>query len=139
MILLDTNIISEIWRQKRSIHVERWIDARPTATLFISSITLAELQFGAYRLPDGRKKDTLFKVIAEMATDTFVQRILPFDSRCSNAFGRLRAERERIGKPIIFADAAIAATAITYGLSLATRNTRDFEDLGLDLINPFEA
>jgi toxin FitB len=139
MILLDTNVISELWRPKRNIDVERWIDSQPTSTLFVSAITIAELHFGASRLPDGNRKSLLFSVIDKMVTDTFVQRILPFDARCAGAFGQMRAERERLGRPIVFADAAIAATALTYGLSLATRNLRDFEGLGLALIDPFTA
>jgi len=138
MILLDTNIISEVWRQHRNIHVERWVDAQPRRMLFLSAVTLGELHYGAQRLPDGRRKDLLLTVIAELEQSTFAGRILPFDTRCSDVFGRLRAERERMGRPINVADAAIAATALTFKLSLATRNTRDFDDLGLDLINPFE-
>jgi toxin FitB len=138
VILLDTNIISDVWKPQRSLHVERWIDAQPTATLFVSTITLAELNSGACRLPEGRRKDVLLKAIDELATQMFAQRVLPFDQRCAHAFGRLRAERERIGRPIIFADAAIAATAWTHGLRLATRNQRDYEGIGLDLVNPFD-
>jgi hypothetical protein len=137
--LLDTNIISEVWRPERSIRVERWLDAQPAATLFVSTVTMAELHFGAWRLPDGRRKDLLLKAIADMTTGTFAERILPFDLRCSAASGKLRAARESLGQPILFADAAIAGTALTYGLRLATRNIRDFDHLGLDLINPFDA
>ena len=139
MILLDTNVISELWRPKRNMDVERWVDAQPTLTLFISSITLAELHFGVSRLPEGGRKNLLSNAIEKMVTDTFVQRILPFDARCARAFGQMKAERERLGRPIVFADAAIAATALTYGLTLATRNLRDFDGLGLALIDPFAA
>jgi toxin FitB len=139
MILLDTNVISELWRSKRNMGVERWIDLQPTATLFVSAITMAELHFGVCRLPEGSKKNVLLSALEKMTTDTFAQRILPFDARCTRAFGHLRAERERAGRPIVFADAAIAATALTYGLRLATRNLRDFDEIGLDLIDPFTA
>jgi toxin FitB len=137
MILLDTNVISELWRPKLNKDVETWIDSQPTSTLFISAITFAELHFGASRLPDGSRKSLLLNAIDKMVTDTFVQRILPFDARCAGTFGQMRAKRESLGRPIVFADAAIAATALTYGLTLATRNLRDFESLGLELIDPF--
>jgi hypothetical protein len=139
MILLDTNVVSELWRPQRNLGVERWVDAQPRAILFVSAITIGELRFGAYRLPDGRRKDLLLEVIAEMGRGPFAERVLPFDTRCTDVFGRLRADRERLGRPITFADAAIAAIALTYDLSLATRNTRDFEELDVELINPFEA
>jgi toxin FitB len=138
VILLDTNIISETWRPERNMQVERWLDAQPSSTLFVSTITMAELHFGAWRLLDGRKKESLLKIIANMATDTFAERVLSFDVRCASAAGKLLADRERLGRPILFADAAIAGTALAYGLRLATRNLRDFDDTGIDLINPFD-
>lgn len=137
MILLDTNVVSELWRPQRSLQVERWVDAQPRSALFVSAVTLGELRYGAHRLPEGRRKELLLRAIGELDTTVFAERILPFDTRCTDIFGRLRADRERIGRPIALADAAIAATALTYDLSLATRNISDFGDLALDLIDPF--
>jgi toxin FitB len=137
VILLDTNVISEVWRTAPPTNFAVWLDRQNRSEFHISSVTLGELYFGAHRLPEGRKKRELFDIIAELPRTSFAHRVLAFDAECSDAFGRAKAVREGIGRPIDAADAAIAATALTFGMRLATRNTRDFEGLGLDLINPF--
>jgi toxin FitB len=138
MILVDTNVISEIWRPERSLTVQKWLDTQQSGRLFISAITMGELYLGALRIADGRRKTNLLTMISELESGSFAGQILDFDIRCSKAYGRVKFQRERIGRPVLAADAAIAATAITHGLSLATRNIRDFEGLDLKLINPFE-
>jgi toxin FitB len=139
MIILDTNIISEIMKFKPHQNVESWLNAHPRGDLFLNSIILSELYAGAFRLPEAQRRVALIGMIADMEDSAFEGRILPFDARCARDFGLVTAARERAGLPIGFADAAIAATALTYRMRLATRNTGDFDGLGLELINPFEA
>jgi toxin FitB len=138
MILLDTNVVSELWKLSPSAAARQWFEQQPRNILYLSAIVLGELQFGAQRLPDGKRRSWFTEAIAELETATFRDRILSFDQRCAPFYGRVKAIRERSGRPVLAADAAIAATALTYGLALATRNTTDFEGLDLELINPFE-
>jgi toxin FitB len=138
MILVDTNVISELWRDRPNSRVVEWLEYQPRESIFVSSITLAELYFGIVRLDDGRNKLRMSKSIARIERETFAGRVLSFDNKTAVQFGIVRAAWERMGRPINFPDSAIAATALTYGLTLATRNIRDFEGLDLELINPFE-
>jgi toxin FitB len=138
MILLDTNVISELWKQLPSVAVSQWFSNQPRTSLYLSAIVLGELQFGAQRLPDGKRRNWFTAAIAEMEKTTFHDRILGFDQKCAPFYGRMKAIRERAGRSVLAADAAIAATALTYGLVLSTRNIKDFEGLEIPLINPFE-
>jgi toxin FitB len=138
MILIDTNVISELWKQSPSAAVSRWFSNQPRTSLFLSAIVLGELQFGAQRLPEGKRRNWFTAAVAELEINTFHERILSFDQKCAPFYGWVKTIRERSGRPILAADTAIAATALAYGLTLATRNTKDFEGLDLELINPFE-
>jgi toxin FitB len=137
MILIDTNVVSEVWRNTPNSHVVSWLESQLREAIFISSITLAEIHFGIAKSPDGHNKSRMSDSAVRLEVETFNGRVLAFDNRCAIQFGLARASREKMGRPINFPDAAIAATALTYGLTLATRNTKDFEGLDLKLINPF--
>ncbi|MFM9974799.1 MAG: type II toxin-antitoxin system VapC family toxin [Beijerinckiaceae bacterium] len=139
MILIDTNIISELWREKPSSGVSHWLQAQDSTGVFISAITLAEIQFGIAKLPVSIRRSNLVVAVTRLEQETFSGQVLPFDNRCAAPFGLVRASREQMRHPISFPDAAIAATALTHGLTLATRNIRDFDGLDLMLVNPFEA
>jgi predicted nucleic acid-binding protein len=138
LILLDTNVVSELWRPQPSRTVRSWLDAQDEASLFICTPVLAELHFGADRLPPGRRKEFLNALINQVEVEGFKDRILSFDVAAASVFGRVGARREQSGKRMEPVDAMIAAIALTHGLMLATRDTNDFADLDLDLINPFE-
>jgi toxin FitB len=138
MILIDTNVISELWRDRPDRNVGEWLEYQPREGIFVSSITLAELHFGIVRLDEGRNKLRMSQSIAKIERETFDGRVLNFDNRTAVHFGIVRAARELMGRPINFPDSAIAATAVTHGLTLATRNIKDFEGLNIALINPFE-
>jgi toxin FitB len=138
MILLDTNIISELWRPSPSRQVELWIDTQPATSLFIGAMTLCELNYGAMRLENSKRRNAFLAAIKKLERENFDGRILAFDRNCAAAYGEIRTTREQIGRPILAADAVIAAIAKTHGLKLATRNIKDFEALDIELIDPFE-
>jgi toxin FitB len=138
MILLDTNVVSELWKLSPSAATRQWFEQQPRTSLYLSAIVLGEIQFGVQRLPEGKRRSWFADAIAKLERTTFRDRILSFDQKCAPFYGRVKVIRERAGRPVLAADAAIAATALTYGLALATRNIKDFEGLDLELINPFE-
>ena len=138
MILLDTNIVSELMRPMPSQTVMSWLAAQPAASLFISAVTEAELRYGVLLLPEGRKRAELVAAIEGMLAEDFVGRILPFDSAAAVAFAAIAAGRRQAGRPISQFDAQIAAIAQSRGAELATRNVADFEGCGVEIINPWE-
>lgn len=137
MILLDTNVLSEPLKLSGDAGVMIWIDAQIIETLFLSTISLAELRFGIAALPPGKRRDTLHSSLEQRILPLFAGRILPFDSAASQAYATLRARARAEGKAISSADGYIAATAITHGFIVATRDTSPFEAAGLNVINPW--
>jgi len=138
MILLDTNVLSELMRPVPEEGVEQWLAAQPDASVFTSAITEAELRFGLALLPPGKRQFALAAVIEEMLRDDFSGRILPFDSSAAVAFAGIAATRRQAGRPISQADAQIAAIVRSRGAVLATRNVADFEDCGIEVIDPWK-
>jgi len=138
MILLDTNVISENFRVNPNPLVLDWINSQTESNLYLCAPVVAELRFGAERLAPGRKQTNLLAALNQ-AENYFSGRILPFDIGAVAAYSRLMVKHEQMGRRIELMDALIAAIALTNGAAVATRDTRDFADLGLDLINPFEA
>ena len=138
MILLDTNVISELMRPSPAPAVERWVGDQPAPSLFISAVTEAELRYGLALLPDShRRRQLVAQAEAMLATD-FAGRILPFDSAAAAAYADIAATRRFAGRPISQADAQIAAISRSRGASLATRNVADFVDCGVEIIDPRE-
>ena len=138
MIVLDTNIVSELMHVKPDPAVVSWLDALQAPTIYITAVTAAELLFGVERMPSGKRRTRIGSAIADMLEYDFADRVLPFDVSSSLEYGRVVAHREKLGHPIGMADAMIAATALSASASLfATRNTKDFTDTGLSLINPW--
>jgi predicted nucleic acid-binding protein len=137
MILLDTNVISEPLKLTGDVGVISWIDAQIIETLFLSTISLAELRFGIAALPPGKRRDTLHTSLDQRILPIFAGRILPFDAAASEAYAQLRAQARAQGKAIACADGYIAATAAVHGLIVATRDTGPFEAAGLTVINPW--
>lgn len=137
MILLDTNILSELMRLKPDRSVVSWLDERPAADLFISAVTKAEIELGISLLPDGKRKNKL-AVAACGIFDEFPLRCLSFDELAATKYAQLVSCRTKNGLPISVEDAQIAAIALLHGLALATRNTSDFKAIdGLHIINPW--
>lgn len=139
MIILDTNVVSEPLRPAPDAAVLAWLDAQSPSTLFLTSITLAELLAGVAALPAGRRRNKLAQAMTEQVMPLFEGRVLAFDALAAYAFGRVHAGAQAAGNPIGFADGAIAAIAAAQGYSLATRNLRDFRGTGVAIIDPWAA
>jgi hypothetical protein len=138
MILLDTNVISEIMRPEPNSAVLNWLDEQSANELFISAIVKAEIEMGIAILDEGKRKRTLFKA-AEFIFISFANRYLPFDDKTASYYADIIAFAKKQGHPISVEDALIAATAIQHKAVLATRNVTDFDFLiNLKLINPWE-
>ena len=137
MILLDTNVISEPLRASGDLNVLAWIDAQIVETLYLSTISLAELRFGIAALPEGKRRDTLHTSLEQRVLPLFAGRILSFDAPASQAYATLRAQARSVGQAIATADGYIAAIATTHKLTVATRDTSPFEAAGVAVINPW--
>jgi predicted nucleic acid-binding protein len=137
MILLDTNVISEPLRAAGDANVLAWIDAQIIETLYLSTISLAELRFGIAVLPEGKRKDILHFSLEQRVLPLFAGRILAFDNAASQSYATLRARARVDGLAIAPADGYIAAIAATHGFAVATRDTSPFEAAGLTVINPW--
>jgi toxin FitB len=137
MILLDTNVLSELMRPVPAPAVEGWLSRQPVAATFISAITEAELRYGLALLPEGRRQRDLVVQAEAMLAQDFAGRILPFDSPAAAAYARIAAARRRSGRPISQADAQIAGIAVSRGASVATRDAAAFVDCGIDVIDPW--
>jgi toxin FitB len=138
MIVLDTNILSELMRPDPDQAVIAWMDSQDPAKLFLTAITVAEILYGIARLPDGKRKAGLRERGVAMLQEDFAGRIISFDEAAAAQYARVVCERQSSGRSIGMADAQIAAICRTLnGATLATRNSRDFEGIGLVLANPW--
>ena len=137
MILLDTNVVSELTRKSPDSAVEAWTARQTAEDLFFSAVGEAELRYGAAILQAGRRRDTLFSDIEAMLREAFGDRVLPFDSGAARHYGDIAAMRRSGGRRVGSADCQIAAIARSRGMAVATRNTRDFVDMELDLVDPW--
>ena len=135
MILLDTNVLSELARPRPEPSVVRWLETNEPM-LALPSIALAELRYGIERLADGRRKTSLLKFWRELR-DRFAGRIYSFDERAAEAFGELAATAERAGRRISVPDAQIAAIARANRMTIATRDRGGFSPTGVPLVNPW--
>jgi predicted nucleic acid-binding protein len=136
--LLDTNVISEWVRPQPDRNVIAWTAGLDEDRAFISVISFAEIRRGIEMLPNGRKRERLAAWLAEDLPARFEQRVLDIDLRVAETWGTLLARGQKIGLTIGSMDAFIAATARAHGLTLATRNIKDFQRLGLSLLDPWQ-
>lgn len=137
MILLDTNVLSELMRPQPNPVVVAWVDAHSGDAL-LSAITQAEISLGLALLPEGKRRDTLTVAARQMLAEDFAGRCLPFDAAAAERFAFLVAARRQLGRPITTQAAQIAAIALAHDIPLATRNTGDFEAIpGLMLVDPW--
>lgn len=139
MVVLDTNVVSELMRTNPDFNVNAWLANQASADIYVSVITEAELRYGAAILPAGRRKDEIAAEIEKMLQEDFSRRILPFDSEAARAYAEIGARRRNVGLPISHADCQIAAIARCCGAAVVTRNVGDFEHCGIEVINPWNA
>ena len=137
MIILDTNVLSELMRPKPSARVVAWIGQQPVADLYTSVITEAEIFYGIELLAKGKRRDALLAAAEAMFTQDFAGRVLAFESDSARHFAAIAALRRAVGRPISHADGQIAAIARAHGATLATGNSSDFEDSGISVIDPW--
>ncbi|MDH4582514.1 type II toxin-antitoxin system VapC family toxin [Pseudomonas sp. BN415] len=137
MILLDTNVLSELMRAKPDPNVIAWVDAQESSDLVICSITVAEILYGVAQMPDGKHKDALYAVATAMFDEDFAGNILPFEVDAAMHYPDLVAASEERGKIADMADGQIAAIARLHGARIVTRNVRHFEAFGIPLVNPW--
>lgn len=137
MILLDTNVVSEMMRPFPEPTVETWIEGQAPEQLYFSAVGEAELHYGAAILPPGRRRDRLASDIEKVLHAAFESRILPFDSDAARAYADIAATLRLVGRPASMADGQIAAIARARGMAVATRNLKHFTNMGVDLIDPW--
>lgn len=137
MIVLDTNVVSELMRAAPSPAVEAWVRGRSPTELYTTSITLAEIGYGIARLPEGRRR-TLLEATAEEVFSAFEEQVLAFDAVAARQYGQVVDHRDRLGAPIEGFDAQIASICRARNAVLATRNLNDFEDTGITVIDPWQ-
>jgi toxin FitB len=139
MILIDTNVVSELMRPAPAPAVLEWFARQEAAQLFLSAVSEAELRAGAAYLPAGRRREGLTAAIDAMVTEDFGGRILPFDSAAAKSYAVVAALRRAAGQPIAEADCLIAAIALAHGGAVATRNATDFLGCGVEVIDPWKS
>ena len=137
MIILDTNVLSEFMTSPPSSAVADWLNAQDSMSLYITSISIAEIYYGLQVMPEGKRQRLLEDRFEQFITTAFASRLLNFDESAARIYGEIKAYRKKIGRPLSDFDGQIAAIARTYGFSLATRNLTDFEHCLIELINPF--
>ncbi len=138
MIVLDTNVLSELMRPLGDPRVLAWVDEQEAGDVYLTAVTTAELRYGVWRLPDGRRKSDLFLRVQRTVAEEFAGRVLPFDDDASAQYADIVVGREQRGLAISMADAQIAAICRCHTASLATRNTKDFAHTGIDVIDPWQ-
>lgn len=138
MIVLDTNVISELTRYVPDPGVLSWLDDLPADEVATTAITAAELRYGIARLDPGHRKRELTVAISGLLNEDFYGKVLPFDERAAMRYADVVTARQQLGLPIEVADAQIAAICRDLSATLATRNIPDFEETGIPLINPWE-
>lgn len=137
MIVLDTNVVSELMRAAPEPGVADWVDGLDVGEILLTAVTAAELMYGVARLPDGRRRRELRAKVEGLLAEDFRDRILPFDAPAATHYAEIVAGRERSGFQISMADGQIAAICRNWNAELATRNVHDFVDTGVELIDPW--
>ncbi|EJL49684.1 putative nucleic acid-binding protein, contains PIN domain-containing protein [Rhizobium sp. CF122] len=136
-LLLDTNVLSEVTKPRPEGRVLEWLDGLDEDRTFISVVSIAEIRRGVALMDNGRKRDALVEWLARDLPQRFERRVIPVDERVALAWGDLMGDAKRSGRGMSSMDGLIAATAIAHDLALATRNTKDFEGFGIELIDPW--
>jgi hypothetical protein len=139
VLILDTNVISEILRPEPNERVVTWFESQPRHQIFTTAVTQAEILYGIAILPKGSRRQKLLQVAHLIFEEDLEGHVLPFNCDAADEYADIGAARKSSGSPISQLDAMIAAIARLHGSKLATRNVSDFDDCGIDLINPWES
>jgi predicted nucleic acid-binding protein len=139
MIVLDTNVLSELMRSVPNQQVIAWVDAQPASDLVVTSITVAEILYGIARMDDGKRKQALHSLALAMFEEDFAGNVLSFDMGAAEQYAELVSQSEASGRAVGMTDAQIAAICRAHGATLATRNVRDFDRFGISIINPWKS
>ena len=137
MILLDTNVLSELMRPEPDVRVLHWVGGQPATRMFTTSITEAEILHGILSLPSGRRRQAFEEAARAMFEEDFAGRVLGFGSDAARPYASIACDRRRAGRPISQFDAQIAAIAAANRAAVATRNVSDFEGCGVEVIDPW--
>jgi toxin FitB len=139
MILVDTNVLSAMMRASAEPAVERWFDAQPPESVWTTTITIFEIHFGLALLAPGRRRDRLNEAFDRAIDEILGGRVLPFDRTAAETAAAIAAKQRQIGRPVEIRDVQIAGIVAARKATLATRNTRHFENLGIALVDPWRA
>ena len=139
MILLDTNVVSEVMKARPTEAVVAWLNGQDSEKLYVSAITVGEIAYGLRILPDGKRRSGLRERFEKFVALAFDQRVLAYDESAARIYGELMGDRRELGLAMSIPDGQIAAIARLNHLAVATRNVPDFEHCGIDVLNPFEA
>lgn len=139
MIILDTNVLSALMRQAPEPAVVHWLDDQQADSVWITSVTLFEARFGLAVLPKGKRRQALEAAFARLLSEDLENRVLAFDTAAATEAASLAAERQKAGRPVDFRDTQIAGIALSRRATLATRNTRHFQDLRVPVVDPWQA
>ena len=137
MVVIDTNIASELMRAEPRADVLAWMDDRPARELYVTAVTEAEVRTGIALLPEGRRRRGLAEACERAFGSLFAGRVLPFDGDAARAYAEIASARRVIGRPVSQADCQIAAIARSCGMAVATRSIRDFEGIGVEILDPW--
>ena len=138
MIIIDTNIISEFMTSPPANSVLEWLNTQNSLSLYLTTISIAEIGYGLRIMPFGKRRRLLEEQFEKFLATAFESRILSFDESAARKYGEVKGHRKEIGRPLSDLDGQIAAIARANGFAIATRNTKDFEACGVELINPFD-
>ena len=138
MIVLDTNVLSALMRVQPDTAVVEWLDGQPSESVWTTSVTVLEIRTGIELLSPSRRRQHLESTFDQLLEDDLEGRVLPFDVAAAEASGRMVAHQQRAGTPVEIRDAEIAGIALSRRATVATGNTRHFEELGVRLVNPWE-
>ncbi len=137
MIVIDTNILSELMKPEPENRVLDWLQRQATVSLFTTTVSQAEILYGVALLPKSKRRTTLEKAVQGLFEEDFFERLLSFDRAAAQSYAMIAADRRQLGRPISQFDAQIAAISHSRGAAIATRNDLDFTDCHIDVINPW--
>jgi toxin FitB len=137
MIVLDTNVLSALMRQRPEQPAVEWLDRQPRTSVWTTSITILEIRFGLQTLPLGKRRSHLIDTFEKVILQMLEQRIVPFDRAAADEAAAVMASRRKKGRPGDLRDTMIAGIVLAHGATLATRNVQHFSDLSLDIVNPW--